>query len=78
MKNALPTKTTLWVISSLRYTMKKIFASLTLAAFMLGGVTAFAYTPKHSASPTMSSKKKHNKRKHKHHSTAPASTQPKQ
>ena len=77
MKHALSTKTTLWVISSLRNTMKKIFASLMLAAFMLGSVTAFAYTPKHSASPTMSSKKKH-KKKHKHHSVAPASTPTKQ
>ena len=43
--------------------MKKIFASLTLAAFLLCGVTAFA-APAHPASPVMKSKKK-SKKKHK-------------
>ncbi|MBO0726140.1 MAG: hypothetical protein J2P52_11115 [Blastocatellia bacterium] len=41
--------------------MKKIFASLTLAAFMLGATTAFAYTP--NPSPTAVAKKKHKKKK---------------
>jgi len=45
----------------LRRSMKKIFASLTLAAFMLGATTAFAYTP--NPSPTAVAKKKHKKKK---------------
>lgn len=48
--------------------MKKIFASLTMAALLLGGATAFAYTPNHSASPTAVAKKK--KKKHKKSSSA--------
>ena len=53
--------------------MKKIFASLALAAFMLGSVTAFAYPPKHPANPTADSKKKKKKHK-KHHTTTGATT----
>jgi hypothetical protein len=41
--------------------MKKIFASLTLAAFMLGATTAFAYPPTTSAKTV--AKKKHKKKK---------------
>jgi len=52
--------------------MKKIFASLALAAFMLGSVTAFAYPPKHPANPTAVSKKK--KKKHKKHQTTTGAT----
>ena len=50
--------------------MKKVFASLTLAAFLLCGVTAFA-APAHSASPTVKSKKKSKK---KHKKSAPKTT----
>ena len=53
--------------------MKKIFASLALAAFMLGSVTAFAYPPSHSANHMASSKKKKKKHK-KHHTTTSAAT----
>ena len=53
--------------------MKKIFASLALAAFMLGSVTAFAYPPNHSANHMASSKKK-SKKKHKHHTTTSTTT----
>ena len=53
--------------------MKKLFASLTLAAFMLCGVTAFAHS-QDSVATTMSSKKKSKKKHKRHHSTASATT----
>jgi hypothetical protein len=55
--------------------MKKIFASLTLAAFMLGA-TAFAYAQAPEAKPmTKMSHKKKGKHK-KHHAAAPSATTP--
>ena len=60
--------------------MKKIFASLTLAAFMLSGATAFANTKNQTTNPapkapTTSGKKK-GKRKHKRHHAAATSATP--
>jgi len=59
--------------------MKKIFASLTLAAFMLSGVTAFAHTKSqaaNSAAKTTTSSKKKSKRKHRRHHSATSATTP--
>ncbi|HKQ76305.1 MAG TPA: hypothetical protein VJ810_21605 [Blastocatellia bacterium] len=54
--------------------MKKIFASLALAAFMLGSVTAFAH-PQNNSADQMASSKKKSKKKHKHrHTTTSAKT----
>jgi hypothetical protein len=52
--------------------MKKIFACLTLAAFMLGGATAFAHAQDPAAkatAKTATSHKKKSKRK-RHHASA--------
>jgi len=58
--------------------MKKIFASLTLAAFMLSGATAFANTNNQATNSapkmTMTSGKKKSKRKHKRHHSATSAT----
>lgn len=55
--------------------MKKIFVSLTLAAFMLGA-TAFAYAQAPEAKPmTKMSHKKKGKHK-KHHGATPSATTP--
>jgi len=52
----------------LRRSMKKIFAGLTLAAFMLGGATAFAHAQdpaaKTTAKTATSHKRKSKKRRH--------------
>jgi uncharacterized protein YxeA len=59
--------------------MKKIFASLTLAAFMLGATTAFAHEQTPAAKPmakSMTSGKKKGKRKHKHHHSAASAATP--
>jgi hypothetical protein len=56
--------------------MKKIFASLTLAAFMLGGATAFAYAQDSAAKPmakTVTSHKRKSKKK-RHHASATHAT----
>ncbi len=57
--------------------MKKIFASLTLAAFVLTGATAFAYAKNQGAgapAKTMTSGKKKGKKKHKRHHAAAATS----
>jgi hypothetical protein len=58
--------------------MKKIFASLTLAAFMLSGATAFANTKNQATNSapkmTATSGKKKSKRKHKRHHSATSAT----
>jgi hypothetical protein len=57
--------------------MKKIFASLTLAAFVLTGATAFAYAKNQGAgapAKTMTGGKKKGKRKHKRHHAATSAT----
>ncbi len=57
--------------------MKKIFAFLTLAAFTLGGATAFANTRSqatNSMAKTTSAKKKGKRKHRRHHSTASAAT----
>jgi hypothetical protein len=57
--------------------MKKIFASLTLAAFVLTGATAFAYAKNQGAgapAKTMTSGKKKGKKKHKRHHAATSAT----
>jgi hypothetical protein len=63
----------------LRRSMKKIFASLTLAAFMLGATTAFALAQdpaaKTMAKTATSHKKKSKKRRH--HASATSATTPK-
>ena len=59
--------------------MKKIFASLTLAAFVLTGATAFAYAKNQGAgapAKTMTSAKKKGKKKHKRHHAAATSAAP--
>ena len=60
--------------------MKKIFASLTLAAFLLSGATAFASTKNQAtnSAPKMSatSGKKKSKRKHRRHHAAATSATP--
>jgi len=57
--------------------MKKIFASLTLAAFVLSGASAFANTKNqatNSAPKMTTSGKKKGKRKHKRHHSATSAT----
>jgi hypothetical protein len=57
--------------------MKKIFASLTLAAFVLTGATAFAYAKNQGAgapAKTMMGGKKKGKKKHKRHHAAASAT----
>ena len=58
--------------------MKKIFASLTLAAFVLSGATAFANTKNQAANSSAkmapTSGKKKGKRKHKRHHSATSAT----
>jgi len=54
--------------------MKKIFASLALAAFMLGSVTAFAYQPNQSGNQMARSKKKSKKKHKRRHTTTSATT----
>jgi hypothetical protein len=68
----------------LRKSMKKIFACLTLAAFMLGGATAFAYAQDPAAKPpakTATSHKRKTKKKRHHasttHAAAPSAAAPK-
>jgi hypothetical protein len=58
--------------------MKKIFASLTLAAFMLGGATAYAYAQAPEAKPMtkMATSHKKKSKKKKHHASAPSATTP--
>jgi hypothetical protein len=59
--------------------MKKIFASLTLAAFMLSGATAFAHArtqATNSTAKTATSHKKKSKRKSRHHASATSATTP--
>jgi hypothetical protein len=60
--------------------MKKIFASLTLAAFLLSGATAFANTINQATNSapkmTATSGKKKSKRKHRRHHAAATSATP--
>ena len=74
MNYALSNKDDLRELILLRRTMKKIFASLTLAALMLSGATAFAYTQTPPPSPTMTTKKKGKKKHHKHHHSSASAT----
>jgi hypothetical protein len=76
MNYALSNKNDLRRLILLRRSMKKIFASLTLAALMLSGATAFAYTQTPPPSPTMTAKKK-GKKKHKHHHSSASAATPK-
>ena len=78
MDNALLTKNNLTGLPIAEENMKKIFASLTLAAFMLSGATAFANTKNQAtnsaAKMTTTSGKKKGKRKHKRHHAATSAT----
>jgi hypothetical protein len=59
--------------------MKMVFASLTLAAFMLSGATAFAHTRTQAAdstAKTATSHKKKGKRKSRPHASAKSATTP--
>lgn len=52
--------------------MKKIFACLTLAAFMLGGATAFAHAqdPAAKMTPKTATSHKRKSKKRRHHASA--------